>query len=89
MRLVITSETGNESNELMDSGRIRISPWLLLYRRMKEVLLGEKLSGKLQKALIVRAEKSSGPIEDFEHKSSCTFEQEMEKRVPIAEGLNL
>ena len=86
VRLVIISDTGNESNALMDAVRIRIWQWQLLDRGVKEVLLSEKLSDKLQKALIVRTEKRSGPIEDCEHETSCTFVQEMEERVLIADG---
>ena len=56
---------------------------------MKEVLLSEKLFGKLQKALIVHAEKSSGSIKDCKHENSSKFVQEMEEGVPNAEGLNL
>ena len=70
----------------MDTARIWISPWHLFYKRMKEVLLGEKLFRKLQKALIVHAEKSSGSIEDCKHETSSKFFQEMEEGVPIAKA---
>ena len=73
----------------MDALRIRISQWQLLYRRMKAALLDEIVSDKQPKALFVCAEKSSGPVENFEHETSCTFVKEMEEGAPIAEGLNL
>ena len=73
----------------MDALRVRISPWQLLYRRIKEGLLDEKMCDKQLKALFVCAENSSGLVENFEHETSCTFVQEMEEGVPIAEGLNL
>ena len=56
---------------------------------MKEVLLDEKVSDKALKALFVCAEKSSGPIENREHETSCTLVEEIEERAPTAEGLNL
>ena len=37
VRLVNTSDTVGKRNALMDALRIRISPWQLLYRSMKEV----------------------------------------------------
>ena len=56
VRLVVTSNTVDEINALMDAARIRVSPWLLLlYKRIKEVLEDEKLSGKALKALFVSA----------------------------------
>ena len=41
VRLVITSDTVNVSNALMYAVRIWISPWQLLYSRVKAVLLDE------------------------------------------------
>ena len=90
-RLVFTSDIVHERNALMDSlsVRIRISPWQLLYRRMKKVLLDENMADKVLKEQFVCAEKSSGPIETCEHETSCMFVEEMEKGVPIAEIFNL
>ena len=73
----------------MDALRIRISPWQLLYERMKDVLLDEKVFDKALKAIFVRAEKSSGPVENSEHDTSCTFVEEMEEGAPLADVLNL
>ena len=53
VRLVITSDTVDERNALMDAIRIRTSPCQLVYRRMKEVLLYQKLSDKVLKTLSV------------------------------------
>ena len=67
VRLAVTSNTLDESNAVMDAVRIRISPCqqqLLLYRRMKEVLMDEKLSDKVLKALFVCAEKNFRPVEN-------------------------
>ena len=61
----------------MNAVRIRISPWQLLYRRMKEVLLNEMLTNKVLKALFVCAQKSSGPVENCDHETSCTFDEVM------------
>ena len=72
----------------MDALRIRISLWLL-YRRMKEALIDEKASDEQLNALFFCAEKSSRQVENFERETSCTFVQEMDESVPIAEGLNL
>ena len=47
---MITPDTVDEMNELIDAVQIRISPWQLLYRRMKEVLLDEMLSDKMLKS---------------------------------------
>ena len=57
--------------------------------RMKEVFLDEKLSDKSLKARFVSAEKSSGPVEICEHETSCTFAEEIEEGVSIAQGLCL
>ena len=94
VRLFVTFNTVDESNAVMDAARIRISPCqlqlqLLLYRRMKEVLMDEKVSGKALKALFVCAEKNSGPVENCELETSYTFVEEIEEGVPIADDMNL
>ena len=55
VRLVIASDTVDEMNPLMDAVRIQISPWQLVYRRVKEIFLDEKLSDKVLKVLLVCA----------------------------------
>ena len=40
-------------NPLMDAVRFRISPWQLMYRRIKEIFLDEKLSKKVLKVPLV------------------------------------
>ena len=88
VRLFVTFNTVDESNAVMDAARIRISP-KQLYRRMKEVLMAEKLSDEALKAVIVFAEKSSRPVENCELETSCTFVVEMEEVDPIADDMNL
>ena len=56
---------------------------------MKDVLLDEKLFDNALKALFVRAEKSFGPVENCEHKTSRTFVEEVDEGTPKAKGLNL
>ena len=55
VRLVIASDTVDEMNALMDAIRIRISPRQLVYIRIKEIFLDEKLSNELRKVLLVCA----------------------------------
>ena len=60
VRLVVTSNTVDESNTVMDAVRIRILPCQQqqLYRCMKELLTDEKLSDKALKAVILCARRT-------------------------------
>ena len=89
VRLVIITETLGTRNALMDAVRIRISPWQLLYKRMKEVLIYGKLSDQALNGLFAYVEKSKRPVENYEHETSCTFAEAVEEAAPIAEGLNV
>ena len=44
VRLVIASDTVDEMNALIHALQIRISPWQLVYRCIKEIFLDEKSS---------------------------------------------
>ena len=89
VQLVVISDTVDERNALMDAVRIRMSPWQLLHKRMKEILLDTKLSGKALKALFVCAEKSNGTVKDHDHEEPSTFVETLEERASVAEGLDL
>ena len=89
VQLVVISSSVDERNALMNVVRIRISPWQLLHRRMKELLLDARLSDKALKALFVTAEKSYGTILSCVHKEPSTFVEAVEEGAPVAEGLNL
>ena len=89
VQLVVISDTVGERNALMDAVRIRISPWQLLYKRTKEVLLDSKLSEKALKELFICVEKSNGIAEDPGHENPFAFVETTEEVTPIAEGLDL
>ena len=88
-QLVVISDTVGERNALMDAVRIRISPWQLLYKRTKDVLLDSKLSDKALKELFVCVEKSNGIVEDLGHEKPSALVETIEEVAPIAVGLDL
>ena len=85
----IIFETADERNAIMEQVRIRVSPWQLLYRRMKEAIRNGKLSEKVLKDMFGSAENSLGTAED--HASAKSFPlvdalEKGEKRVNVLTG---
>ena len=88
VQLVIATETVETRNALMGAVRIRISPWQLLYTRIKKVLLDEKMCDQALNALLPCA-KRMRPVENHVYKNSCTLVEAVEDGAPIAKGLNV
>ena len=88
VQLVVISRTVDERNALMDAVRICMSPWQLLHKRMKELLIDRKLSDEALKELFNCVEKSNGIVEDPEREEPSRLVEMMEEGAPIAEGLN-
>ena len=85
VRLVIASDTVDEMNSPMDAVRIRISPWQLVYRRIKENPSMRSWLKSAESAISL----CSGPVENWKHETSCIFVEETVEGAPIAEVLNL
>ena len=73
VKLDFTFDTADEINAIMEQVRIRVSPWQLLYRRMKEAKGDGKLSDKMLKDLFGCAENSTGTAEDYTSKIPFSF----------------
>ena len=84
VQLIIITETVETRNTLMDAVRTRISPWQLLHKRTKEVLIDGKYSDQTLNGLFACKDKSRRPVENRPHESSCAFVEGVKKIVPIA-----
>ena len=71
VKLDIIFETADEKNAIIEQVRIRMSPWQLLYRRMKEAIRDGKLSWKMLKDMFGRAKNS--PVTAEDHASAKSF----------------
>ena len=89
IRLVVICDSTEKRNALVDAVRILISPWQLLHKRMKEVLVDPNLSDKALKALSICTGKKSGTVEDHCRDEPSTFVRMMEEGAPITERVNL
>ena len=85
VKLDIIFDTADERNAIMEQVRIRVAPWELLYRRMKEAMRDGKLSGKVLKDLFGCAENSTGTAEDHASAKSFPFVDVLEEG---GKGLN-
>ena len=79
VKLDIIFETADKKNATIEQVRIRMSPWQLLYRRLKEAIRVGKLSEKMFKDLFGRAKNSPVTAEDDASVKSFPLVDELEE----------